>query len=179
MPDQDPGERQARPPATGGAGRGRRWLATLLVLVVVGGIGYFLLQQPPPPSGGEGPEPAATAPAGADGNPADATSMKPHGTTARRIRAAQDPDDLAAHAIPGEPAPTMGEVIEGLHRAGIRSGLGAFNPPGTSPPLVGPAVQEFIDWVQTLSCGLDLMTQAHYQVPTVTRYTEVDLHTDF
>ena len=67
MPDQDPGERQARPPATGGAGRGRRWLATLLVLVVVGGIGYFLLQQPPPPpSGGEGPEPAATAPAGAD-----------------------------------------------------------------------------------------------------------------
>ena len=52
MPDQDPGERQARPPATGGAGRGRRWLATLLVLVVVGGIGYFLLQQPPPPSGG-------------------------------------------------------------------------------------------------------------------------------
>ncbi len=143
MPDQDPGERQARPPATGGAGRGRRWLATLLVLVVVGGIGYFLLQQPPPPpSGGEGPEPAATAPAGADGNPANATSMKPHGTTARRVRAAQDPDDLAAHAIPGEPAPTMGEVIEGLHRAGIRSGLGAFNPPGTSPPLVGLAVPD-------------------------------------
>ncbi len=34
----------------------------------------------------------------------------------------------------------MGEVIEGLHAAGVRSGLGAFNPPGTSPPLVGLAV---------------------------------------
>jgi flavorubredoxin len=51
--------------------------------------------------------------------------------------------------------------------------------PQHGAPLVGAAVQEFIDWVQTLSCGLDLMTQAHYQVPTVTRYTEVDLHTDF
>ena len=36
----------------------------------------------------------------------------------------------------------MAEVIEGLHEAGIRTGLGAFNPPGTSPPLVGLAVPE-------------------------------------
>jgi len=36
----------------------------------------------------------------------------------------------------------MGEVIEGLHQAGIHTGLGAFNPPGTSPPLVGLAVPE-------------------------------------
>ena len=51
-------------------------------------------------------------------------------------------DDLASVVVPGTPAPTMGEVIEGLHRAGIRTGLGAFNPPGTSPPLVGLAVPD-------------------------------------
>lgn len=36
----------------------------------------------------------------------------------------------------------MGQVIERLHERGIRSGLGAFSPPGTSPPLVGLAVPE-------------------------------------
>ena len=44
--------------------------------------------------------------------------------------------------LKNEPAPGMGEVIERLHREGIRDGLGAFNPPGTSPPLVGIAVPE-------------------------------------
>lgn len=53
-----------------------------------------------------------------------------------------DPNDLANYAVPGQPAPTMGEVITGLHKVGIRTGLGAFNPPGTSPPLVGLAVPE-------------------------------------
>ena len=50
-------------------------------------------------------------------------------------------DDLAAHVPPGS-IPTMHEVIERLHQAGIRTGLGAFNPPGTRPPLVGLAVPE-------------------------------------
>lgn len=36
----------------------------------------------------------------------------------------------------------MPEVIERLHQAGIHTGLGAFTPPGTSPPLVGIAVPE-------------------------------------
>ena len=36
----------------------------------------------------------------------------------------------------------MSEVIERLHQRGIYSGLGAFSPPGTSPPLVGLAVPE-------------------------------------
>ena len=51
-------------------------------------------------------------------------------------------DDLASVIVPGTPAPTMGEVIDGLHRAGIHTGLGAFNPPGTSPPLVGLVVPD-------------------------------------
>ncbi len=38
--------------------------------------------------------------------------------------------------------PTMAEVISRLHAAGVRSGLGAFNPPGTRAPLIGIAVGE-------------------------------------
>ncbi len=36
----------------------------------------------------------------------------------------------------------MNQVIEQLHQRGIRTGLGAFNPPGTKPVLVGIAVPE-------------------------------------
>lgn len=36
----------------------------------------------------------------------------------------------------------MIEVIDRLNQAGVRSGLGAFSPPGTRPPLVGLAVPE-------------------------------------
>jgi len=32
-------------------------------------------------------------------------------------------------------------------------------------PLKGSAVGEFIDWVQDLECGIDLVTQAHYSIP--------------
>lgn len=54
----------------------------------------------------------------------------------------QDPDDLAAYFQPGDPEPTGAQVIEALQQAGVRTGLGAFNPPGTSPPLLGLAVPE-------------------------------------
>jgi hypothetical protein len=53
-----------------------------------------------------------------------------------------DPDDVAAHIRPGDPEPTAAELIEALHHAGIRSGIGAFNPPGTSPLLEGVPVPE-------------------------------------
>lgn len=36
----------------------------------------------------------------------------------------------------------MAEIIDGLRHAGITTGLAAFNPPGTSPPLEGIAVPE-------------------------------------
>ena len=32
-------------------------------------------------------------------------------------------------------------------------------------PLAGPAVKEFIDWIENLSCGVDHLTQANYTVP--------------
>jgi hypothetical protein len=81
---------------------------------------------------------AATAsPALAQGGPS---------APAPRIARARDPDgdqtpDLSDYVNPGE-QPAMGQVIEGLHQAGIHTGLGAFSPPGTRPPLVGLVVPE-------------------------------------
>lgn len=53
-----------------------------------------------------------------------------------------DPDDIATYVSPGDPVPTMTEVIQALHDMGDHTGIGAFNPPGTSPPLRGLAVPE-------------------------------------
>ena len=52
--------------------------------------------------------------------------------------------DLSDYVNPGE-RPTMAHVIERLHQAGVYTGLGAFSPPGTRPPLLGLAVpQDFV-----------------------------------
>ncbi|WP_257385194.1 hypothetical protein [Tahibacter caeni] len=56
-----------------------------------------------------------------------------------------DPNDIATYVSPGEPAPTMTEVIQALHDLGDHTGIGAFNPPGTNPPLPGLAVPEDFD----------------------------------
>lgn len=53
-----------------------------------------------------------------------------------------DPDNLANHFGPGDAEPTGAELIGALHDAGVRTGIGAFNPPGTSPPLEGLEVPE-------------------------------------
>ena len=53
-----------------------------------------------------------------------------------------DPNDIATYVSPTDPAPTMTEVIQALHDMGDNTGIGAFNPPGTSPPLRGLAVPE-------------------------------------
>ena len=49
--------------------------------------------------------------------------------------------DLSSYVNRGE-NPSMKEVIERLNRAGIETGLAAFSPPGTRPPMVGLAVPE-------------------------------------
>lgn len=53
---------------------------------------------------------------------------------------ATDANDLASYFKPGDPEPSGREVIKALHDAGVHTGIGAFNPPGTSPPLAGLAV---------------------------------------
>lgn len=48
---------------------------------------------------------------------------------------------IASYLASGN-VPTMKQVIERLNEAGVDTGLGAFNPPGTRPPKVGLAVPE-------------------------------------
>lgn len=38
--------------------------------------------------------------------------------------------------------------------------------PQHGAPMAGAAIGEFIAWVQTLDCGIDLVTQANYAIPT-------------
>lgn len=102
----------------------------------------------PPPSATPEPRPAAAfttaAPSPSDQRqrPARAAALAttPTATTSSAEWTSGDPNDLASWFQPGDPEPTMREVIETLHELGIRTGLAAFNPPGTSPPLIGLAV---------------------------------------
>lgn len=72
--------------------------------------------------------------------PVRAAAIEPQIDAADFTVPSQDPDDLAAYFQPGDAEPTMKELIEALHDAGVREGIGAFNPPGTSPMLRGIAV---------------------------------------
>lgn len=49
--------------------------------------------------------------------------------------------DLSNYVNPGD-NPTMQEVITRLQQNGVETGLAAFSPPGTRPPMVGLAVPE-------------------------------------
>ena len=148
MPLDAPGKRPATPSGKDGAGAGRLQgaLAVALVLVLVGGIGYFALHEPvharPGSAAGAAAGPQDAANAAVDGVVPAVTGVRRKSTGSGADHDPRDPNDLANYAVAGQPAPTMGEVIAGLHKAGIRTGLGAFNPPGTSPPLVGLAVPE-------------------------------------
>lgn len=79
------------------------------------------------------PSAPVPAPAGAQGR-AQAAPRAPEGD-------ADPTPDLKSYVARGE-QPSMGEVIQRLHERGIHTGLGAFSPPGTRPPLVGLAVPE-------------------------------------
>jgi flavorubredoxin len=37
--------------------------------------------------------------------------------------------------------------------------------PQHGAPIAGPAIAEFLDWVDSLQCGIDLFDDRHYQVP--------------
>ena len=134
------------PPPAGGdahAARARRALVALALVAVIGGVAWLLwpaaeraiaeTHPSPAPQASKqvaddpqaaqasvaAARPAATAPTGATGDLAEVLQL-----------------------APGQRAPAMGEVIARLRAEGIHDGLAAFNPPGTSPPLVGLAVPE-------------------------------------
>jgi hypothetical protein len=123
----------------------------LFALLLAGGLATYLvmrLPQDPPSKGsdagaGKASSPQAVSKPPASAGRADAGAVTSGaGQLTPRPAQANDPNDLASFHVPGQPAPTMQEVIEELHKAGIHSGLGAFPPPGTSPPLVGIAVPD-------------------------------------
>lgn len=129
--------------------------------LVAGGLAWWWQSSTPPPHSttaavaitASSPTvptaPAAPAPSGA----ASAHAMHPTVTAIGqtpvqplRIPRMRDPGgdqtpDLADYVNEGE-RPTMAEVIARLHQAGVYTGLGAFSPPGTRPPLIGLAVPE-------------------------------------
>lgn len=166
-PDGTPGVAQGAdqvPPAkvaAWGASRGLLALA-IAVLVMAGASGFWPwgaevaadtaavahapVASPRPPDASSpaetGPD-AATPAVAADGQVA-APAMVAVGPP--RIVRHRDPDgdltpDLADHVNEGD-VPSMAEVIRRLHAAGVHTGLGAFSPPGTRPPLIGLAVPE-------------------------------------
>lgn len=127
------------------------YLAAALMLAV-GGISlvFFLWLWSGDDGGAAGtvpPVPVAAA------TPAAAPAAQPAPSPAPPSGPAQKPDtrlpegdadptrDLKSYAVRGE-NPGMGEVIKRLHERGVHTGLGAFSPPGTSPPLAGLAVPE-------------------------------------
>jgi hypothetical protein len=131
------------------------WAYGVLAVAVVAGAGWLLWDGSPDPgleAVAPAPAPnrpaAASAPlvamptAGASAVPAPSAGPAPVAAASASHPAAPGAsDDLAAHVPPGQ-VPTMTEVIDRLHQAGVRTGLGAFNPPGTRPPLIGLAVPE-------------------------------------
>ncbi|WP_046656216.1 hypothetical protein [Lysobacter capsici] len=132
----------AKPATRGG---GLPWVVGVAA-VAVALIGWWCLREPALGSN----DPVAQTGGDRDAMAAAVDDRSASTHPARRVAsppAAQDmpsndPDDLASYFQPGDPEPTGAQVIEALQQAGVRTGLGAFNPPGTSPPLVGLAVPE-------------------------------------
>jgi hypothetical protein len=129
------------------------WLAMALA-VAAGGVGLWVsTPEPSTPERATSPaHPIAATPGVMTVPPLVAASSPPVGpaasasTPALRIAQPHEPDgdltpDISVFVNKGE-RPTMAEVIERLHQAGEYGGLGAFQQPGTRPPLIGLAVPE-------------------------------------
>ncbi len=150
-----------KPPCTGRPGE--RWgpsigfLAIAIALVAGALVGWWTSTvAPPAPASGAASAPAAAASAAPSQLVAAATSgavptrvtpaRAPSAPASPQIPRHRDPNgdqtpDIADYINAGE-KPTMNEVLDRLHQAGVHTGLGAFNPPGTKPPLIGLAVPE-------------------------------------
>lgn len=128
------------------------WVLALVLAGVGAGIAWWWPTTPPAPA--QAPVPALALPASAPVAPAQVAvqtpaaaaqvaSVAPPPAQIPRLRDATGDltPDLADYVNPGE-RPTVAEVIQRLHAAGVRTGLGAFQPPGTRPPLIGLAVPE-------------------------------------
>ena len=137
------GDPRALPPDDGGRAKRRRRrhflavaLAVIAAIAAIAGYGGMQAAQDSAPSTKTQAAAAGTdaaTRANASTNPAT-SAMPPHefGDTTPDLK----------DVIPPGTEPGVAEVIARLRAAGIDSGIAAFNPPGTSPPLVGIAVPE-------------------------------------
>lgn len=128
--------------ATPRQARSRRAWAGAAVVALAAGAALWLALAPAPAARsrdapGAGDDDARAAPPSV---PRTVPGTPPPATGPRADPS--DPADLANYIRPGDPEPTGAEVIDALHAAGVRTGIGAFNPPGTSPVLAGLAVPE-------------------------------------
>jgi len=121
--------------------------AALLLAVGAASLAFFLwyfARDGAAAGAGGAPVPAQVAAAGRPAAAASAASSVARQEAQRPAQPASEGDadptrDLRSYVMRGE-KPTMNEVIRRLHEQGVHTGLGAFNPPGTNPPLVGLAV---------------------------------------
>lgn len=135
--------------AHGTGGSRSALLYKVLALVLVGCIAAYLvtmaINQAPSQAGNTSSDQSDSDMRGLDESDATssgATTMRNRQLTARPAQPRHDPNDLSNFVVPGQPAPKIEDVIDELHKVGIHSGLGAFPPPGTSPPLIGLAVPD-------------------------------------
>jgi hypothetical protein len=154
------GPRRSGPPPTDPVDASRPWRPSpgylaLALGIALGGLALLTMSSPSPqPVAAEAPAPSPIAASGPAPpvraavavSAAASVASAPAPVSAPRISRMRDPNgdqtpDLSDYVNIGE-KPTMAEVIERLHLAGVQSGLGAFSPPGTRPPLVGLAVPE-------------------------------------
>ncbi|WP_167077364.1 hypothetical protein [Massilia aquatica] len=151
--DTPPRSRPA-PASSDTSAAGRAWrpshgrIAIALLLAIAAGVALAMLWMPSGPPAGQADVAAAPAPAPAMPPPAALPGQPGQPGQLARAQAKPDPEvdadptpDLRNYVARGD-NPSMAQVIERLHERGIHSGLGAFSPPGTSPPLVGLAVPE-------------------------------------
>ncbi len=130
------------------------WVLVVVLAAVAGGLAWWwpAAEAPPPPLAAVPAQAPLTAAPPVAPPPEASTPVTVAVVTAAnkapvtRIPRLRDPGgdqtpDLADYVNEGE-RPTMAEVIQRLHAAGVRTGLGAFNPPGTRPPIVGLAAPE-------------------------------------
>ena len=140
-----------------GAGRRPALLYKALALVMVGAMlsgGFHLYTRNEASDAGQ----ADAVSDAADTRIADANAMGAE-NSATSAAAAAARRQMTAHSNgPGDPTPDLADALSGivrpgeepsgaeviaeLNKAGIHTGIGAFPPPGTSPPLVGLAVPD-------------------------------------
>lgn len=143
-----------RDPVTESRAFGPSFGYLVMALLVVAGVLAYWVSAPDEPTrvaSSSAPPPASMW---RDAAPADPTAPEPavepspgaSSAAARPAMRLRDPDgdqtpDLRDYLNAGE-NPTMAEVLDRLHRAGVYTGIGAFSPPGTKPTLIGLAVPE-------------------------------------